>query len=74
MINLKETRWKFERAMETIGEENWGKFKRWWKQIIKQFVKANLTKNLRNINIFEKRLRKIISEKLDDVCEKYEDD
>ncbi len=29
LIKLKKTRWKFERAMETIREENLSKFKRW---------------------------------------------
>ncbi len=37
-------------------------------------LKANLTKNLRNMKIFEKRLRKIIFEKFDNVCGKYEED
>ncbi len=38
-MNLKKTRWKFERAMETVREENWRKFKRCWKQITEQFKK-----------------------------------
>ncbi len=38
-MNLKKTIWKFERAIETIRDENWRKFKRWCKGIIEQFKK-----------------------------------
>ncbi len=61
LMNLKKTRWKFKRAMGTIKEENRRKFKRWWKRVLKQFKEQNLMKNLRNMKISEKRLRKIIS-------------
>ncbi len=38
-MNLKKMRRKFEKAMETIREENRRKFKRWRKRIIEQFKK-----------------------------------
>ncbi len=38
-MNLKKTKRKFERAMETIRQENWRKFIRRGKWIIKQFKK-----------------------------------
>ncbi len=54
--NLKKTIWKFERAMETNREV---------KVNYTTIKKTNSTKNLGKTKIFEKRLRKIISEKFD---------
>ncbi len=61
-MNLKKTRWKFERAMETIRKTNWRKFKRWKKRIIEQF-------NEKHEDIWKKLTRNLRY-----VCEKYEKD